>query len=115
MLSPFPLRQTTDAAVPSTEKVMPPRDTDATRLNFPLPLAVTLFGLAATAAAGVWRIETKVAQMTTAMEYERQLDAERQKLLDQRFAALEAKIEAAGLRNAAISMYQELQKPKPIR
>lgn len=97
------------------EDVSPPREaksTDASKLSFPLPLAVTLVGLAITAAAGIWRIESKVSVITTTIEYERQLDAQREKYLDQRFAALEAKIETAGLRNSALVMSQELQKHK---
>ena len=91
--------------------VSPPREakvTDASKLNFPLPLAITLVTLAVAAAAGIWRIESKVNVITTTIQYERQLDEQREKYLDQRFAALEAKIESAGLRNAAMSMYQGL-------
>ena len=86
--------------------------TDASRLQFPLPLTLTLGGLAIAAAAGVWRIEAQVSVITTTIAYERQLDAQREKYLDQRFAALEAKIESAGLRNAAMSLSQELAKQK---
>lgn len=88
----------------------PARATDVTKLTLPLPFTITLIGLALAAAAGVWRIESKVAAFETALSYERQLDAERSKTLDSRFAALEAKIESAGLRNAAMAMSQELDK-----
>lgn len=88
---------------------------DATRLAFPLPLTITLLTLAVTAAAGVWRIENRVSRFETAFEYERQLDAERTKTIEERFRALEAKIEAAGLRNAAMVMSQELQKQQQER
>ena len=121
-----PLRDATDAAVyedrmrvaafPIGEPdVSPPKDhkgTDATKLNFPLPLTIMLVGLALTAAAGIWRIESKVSVITTTIEYERELDRQREKYLDQRFSALEAKIETAGLRNAALALSQELAKPK---
>ena len=83
---------------------------DATRLAFPLPLTITLLTVAIAAAAGIWRIESKVSVITTTIEYERELDRQREKYLDQRFGALEAKIESAGLRNAALVMSQELQK-----
>lgn len=88
---------------------MSPRETpDATKLTIPLPYMVTLIMLALGGAAGVWRIENKVSVITTTIEYERELDRQREKYLDQRFAALEAKIEAAGLRNAAMSLSQKL-------
>ena len=62
--------------------------------------------------AGVWRIESQVSILTTKIEYERQLDTERSKALDQRFEALESKIEAAGLRNAAMGFATQLQEQK---
>ena len=95
--------------------VSPPREakvTDASKLNFPLPLAITLVGLAITAAAGIWRIESKVNVITTTIQYERQLDEQREKYLDQRFAALEAKIEASGLRNSNMTLATEMQKQR---
>lgn len=85
---------------------------DATRIVVPLPYTVTLLLLALGGAAGVWRIENKVSVITTTIEYERELDRRREKELDQRFAALEAKIEAAGLRNAAMALSQELAKSR---
>ena len=44
------------------------------------------------------------------MEYERQLEVEKAKLLDQRFEALKSMIESTGLRNANMSLAQELMK-----
>lgn len=93
-------------------RVSPRTEPDASKLTIPLPYMVTLITLALGAAAGVWRIENKVSVITNSIEYERELDRQREKYLDQRFAALEAKIEAAGLRNAALSMSQELVKGK---
>jgi hypothetical protein len=75
---------------------------------------ITLFVLAL-GAAGVWRIQNDVSVITKTIEYERELDRRREKELDQRFSALEAKIEAAGLRNAALSLSQELAKQKGQR
>lgn len=90
----------------------PARATDASNLSFPMPLMITIIGLAMAIAAAMWRIETRVSIITTSMEYERQLDVERGKVLEQRFNALEAKIDAAGLRNAAMAMAQSLQHEK---
>ena len=95
------------------DALTPPRAmSDATKLTIPLPYMVTLIVLALGVAAGVWRIENKVSVITTTIEYERELDRQREKYLDQRFSALEAKIEAAGLRNAAMNLSQELQKER---
>lgn len=96
--------------LPEERDVSPPKANDATKLVIPLPYLGGLLVLALAAAAGVWRIEGKVSVITTTIEYERELDRQREKYLDQRFTALEAKIEAAGLRNAAMSLSQELQK-----
>lgn len=81
---------------------------DATKLSFPLPLMLTLIGLAITFVAGVWRVEANVSVLSNSIRYEKELDAQREKYLDQRFTALEAKIETAGLRNAALAMSQQL-------
>lgn len=86
------------------------RTTDATKLAFPLPLAISLLVASLAGVGGIWRIESKVSVITTTIEYERELDRQREKYLDQRFTALEAKIESAGLRNAAMSLSNELQK-----
>lgn len=90
----------------------PSRSTDVTKLTLPLPFTITIVGLALAAAAGVWRIESKVATIETSMEYERRLDTERAETIKQRFEAMEAKIDAAGLRNANMSLVQELQKQR---
>lgn len=90
--------------------VSPPKAVDAQRLSFPLPFMLTLGGLALVAVGGVWKIEEQVSVLTTTISYERQLDAERAKYLDQRFAALELKIDAAANRGAALNMAQELSK-----
>lgn len=84
------------------------RSTDAAKLTVPLPYLATLIGLALAGAAGVWRIEGKVGQFETAMQYERELDQQREKYLDQRFSALEAKIESSGLRNFAMQQQSRI-------
>lgn len=111
-MGPAPVLTFRPDRVPPSEDARVDPSTDATRLAFPLPLTITLLATALAAAAGIWRIESKVSVLTTTIEYERQLDTQREKYLDQRFAALEAKIESAGLRNAALAMSQELSKSK---
>ncbi len=105
------------------QAMSPPREerrVNVERLTVPLPLTLTVVGMAIAAAAGVWTIEAQVSVITTSLAYERQLSAEReetdksikaaeQKYLDQRFEALEAKIDAAGLRNANMGLAQALQ------
>lgn len=102
-----PFRQ---EAEPTLEASVSPKPQDVTKLVLPLPYTITLLVLALGGAAGIWRIEDRVNIITTTIEYERELDRRREKELDQRFAALEAKIEAAGLRNAALAMSQQLSR-----
>ena len=98
---------------PAKEPMSPERRvTDLTKTSVPLPFMLTIIGAAIGAAMGVWRIESQVSIITTKIEYERELDAERTKTLNQRFEALEAKIEAAGLRNFNMSILTELDKAK---
>lgn len=100
-----------------------PRATDITKVHVPMPFMVTLVLIAMGGAAGVWRIESKVSVIETSMAYERQMatermqrenerDADYRRYIDQRFETLEAKLESAGLRNAALSMSQEIAKQK---
>lgn len=102
-------RRVRDTAI--EDPVSPPREgrqTDLTKTSVPLPFMLTIVAAAIAVAMGVWRIESQVSILTTKIEYERQLDAERSKALDQRFEALESKIEAAGLRNTAMAAYSQL-------
>lgn len=102
-------RRKDDAPIEGTVAPHDERTTDATKLAFPLPLAISLLVASLAGVGGIWRIESKVSVITTTIEYERELDRQREKYLDQRFTALEAKIEAAGLRNAAMNLSQQLQ------
>lgn len=95
------------------EIVSPPRPARATddvmKLKVPLPVTVTLIAAAIGIAAAMWRIETNMSNINLIIQYERQLDVERQKQLDLRFQALDAKIETAGLRNASMNLATQLQ------
>ncbi len=84
------------------------RATDVMRLNVPLPFTITLIAMAIGIAAAVWRIEANVSNINIKIEYERQLDAERQRALDLRFEALNAQIQAAGLRGTSMTLSSAL-------
>lgn len=106
--------------------VTPPResrssDVSVSRLTLTLPMVGIIVGtaLSVTGAQYIAQAGQREAQaimqsdirdMRTRMEYEAKLNEKDSILLEQRFQALEAKIETAGLRNAAISMSGELQK-----
>lgn len=96
--------------------VSPPKSTDASRLTFPWPLTVGLIVFAVTIGSFVWRIEANVGAINARLDAREKSDAEikdiTQKYLDQRFATLESKIDAAGLRNANMALAQELQKER---
>lgn len=122
----YPLRIPTDAAVYEDKEpdVSPPREgriTDLTKTSVPLPFMLTVIAFAIAVAAGIWRIESQVTVIQTAISYERELDQQRatrqderdtdyRRYIDQRFETLEAKIESAGLRNASMALAQELKK-----
>ena len=117
-------RRVLDTAIEDT--LSPPskdRTTDANTVSFPLPLTITIIGLVIGIAGFLYRIDTKVGVIETAMSYERQLGAERMQrqserdtdyrnYINQRFETLEAKIESAGLRNFNATLAQELAKTK---
>lgn len=114
----------TDEGLPEERDVSPPRDTritDASKLSFPLQLVIAIVVGCVTIVSGQMlldrgrgdaqaQIQSDVRDILTRMEYEAKLKAATDKALDSRFAALEAKIDAAGLRNAAMSMSQEMQR-----
>lgn len=95
---------------PLTDTMTERRATDLTKLSVPLPFMVTIVGLVVAIAAGVWRIDSRVSIIEERAQMQKDVDAERARYLDQRFAAVEAKIETAGLRNAAMALSQELAK-----
>ena len=107
-----------DTAVSSTRDT---RSTDASKLSFPLQLVIAIVVGCVTIVGGQAlidrgrgdaqaQIQSDVRDILTRMEYEAKLKGMSDKALDERFDALEAKIESAGLRAAALSMSQELQR-----
>lgn len=114
-------RPVPDAAIEDAP-VSPPRDEkthDASKLSLPIGwvagIVVFVVGFAINNALSMAALRSDVRDMLTRQEYEAKLRDNDKMLLDQRFAALEAKIEAAGLRNAAMSLSQELAKQKGQR
>lgn len=99
------------------------RSTDASRLSFPLQLVIAIVVGCVTIVSGQMlldrgrseaqsQIQSDVRDILTRMEYEAKLKAMSETALEQRFKSLESKIEAAGLRNAAMAMSQQLQERK---
>lgn len=86
------------------------RTTDLSKTSVPLPFMLTIIATVVAIAAGVWRIDSRVSVIDARYQMQKELDAERAKYIDQRFEVVEAKIESAGLRNAAMSLSQELAK-----
>jgi hypothetical protein len=93
----------------------PAKTTDVAKLTVPLPMMAAIVGSCLLAAAGVWRIETKVAVFEAAYTHQRERDADYREYINQRFETLEAKIESAGLRNANMALSQELAKQRGQR
>lgn len=58
------------------------------------------------------QMQSDIRNIGTRMDSSAEVRKLEKELLDQRFNALEAKIDAAGLRNAALNLSQELQKAK---
>ena len=113
MVKEFP----TLAVYPSNEQevisVSPAsKSTDASTLSFPLPLLIGTIAFAVSVGGSMWMVVSDVRDIRTRMELQKELDALNSKLLEERFKTLEAQIQTAGLRNAALSLSQELQKQK---
>lgn len=110
-----------DIDVSPTTAVRDTRSTDASKLSFPLQLVIAIVVGCVTIVGGQAimdrgqnleraKIQSDVRDILTRMEYEATLRDISDKALNARFDALEAQIESAGLRNAAMSMSQELQR-----
>ena len=92
--------------------VSPAKTTDASKLSFPLPLVIGAIMFAVTVMGSMWMVVSDVRDIRTRMELQKEIDAINRQLLEERFKSLEAQIQAAGLRNSAMAMSQELQKQK---
>jgi hypothetical protein len=97
---------------PAKDTMTERRSTDLTKTIVPLPFMVGIIVTAISIAAGIWSIRTDVQLMNMRMEYEAKLRLADKETFDQAFKALEAKIDAASNRNAALAAYQELSQQK---
>ena len=106
----YPDRAHKDTAVEPS--ATPP--TDASRLTLPLAwvvgIVITVGGFGVTQALNMAAMRSDVRDILTKMQYEAQMNAKDEQLFDARFKALEAKIDAAGLRNFNMMQAQELAK-----
>jgi len=98
-----------DTAVSPTAK-----STDASQLSLPIVwvagIVITVGGFGISQALSVAAMRSDVRDILTRMEYEAKMRESDARLLEARFASLDAQISSAGLRNAAVTMSQELQK-----
>jgi len=85
-------------------------NSDITKTSVPLPFMVGIISIALGIAAAVWSIRTDVQLMSLRMEYEAKIREADKESTAQSFKALEAKIDAAGLRNFNMSIMSDLQK-----
>jgi hypothetical protein len=88
------------------------RATDLMKATVPLPSMAGLIICALAIAAVMWRLEARLDLINERIEHNKELIDLREKSLEDRFKMLEAKIEAAGLRNSAMILSQELAKSK---
>lgn len=104
-----------------------PKTTDISKISLTAPMAAALIVAVAAIVGAFWQLrgvdsaqmgafrntlEQLQSRLSEREASESKLDELNQKYLDQRFAALEAKIDAAGLRNANMALAQELQKQR---
>lgn len=97
------------------DTVSPPaKSTDASKLSLPIAwvvgIVITVGGFGISQALSMAAMRSDVRDILTRMEYEakmREMDAS---ILDAKFKALDAQITSAGLRNAALSMTQQIDK-----
>ncbi len=115
-VSTFPIEAPIDMAPPKEEKSV-----DVSRMSFTLQMVVTIVAAAISAAVGVLSTQSATKDEQALLRSDMRVIIEKmnaqdevkrleKQILDQRFESLEAKIEAAGLRNAAMSLSQELQR-----
>jgi len=99
---------------PLKDTMSPPREerrsTDAAKLTFPLPMTVGAIVFALSIGGAVWSIKTDVQLMNMRMEYESKLREADKEMFNAGIKALEAKIDAASNRAAALAAMQELTK-----
>lgn len=91
--------------------VSPPREeklTDLTRAAVPLPFMLTVLGSVVAIAFFVFSIKNDVSLIEARLESEREVRIETEKRRDAQFSELSAQINNAGLRNANMSMAQEV-------
>ena len=102
------------------------KSTDASKLTVPLQMAVAAIIGALSVSAFYYAsnqatnktisdIAADIRVMRTEMAGQKELEKVKADNLELRFKTLEAKIETAGLRNAALSLSQELQKQKEAK
>jgi hypothetical protein len=96
--------------------VSPPKSTDASQLSLPIAwvagIVITVGGFAISQALSVAAMRSDVRDILTRMEYEAKMRESDAKLLEARFASLDAQISSAGLRNFNMAQAQELAKQK---
>ena len=97
--------------------VSPPREnraTDLSKTSVPIAwvvaIAVFVGGFGVSQALSMAAMRSDVRDILTRMEYEAKMREGDAKLLDARFAALDAQITSSGLRNAALGMTQQIDK-----
>ena len=92
------------------------KTTDVSRISLTAPMVFALLASVVTIVGAFWSIknsddrvtlsiQSEVRNIQTSMAYEAKIN-------EQRFLALDAKVESASLRQAALSMAQELAKQK---
>jgi len=114
-VAPFPIAAQDARDVSPTAKT-----TDASTLTIPVSwvwvIVVAIVSFALNQAYTLNGVRSDVRSMSDHFEErsraEKQIDDLNQKYLEQRFAALEAKIESAGLRNANMALAAASQKGK---
>lgn len=104
-----------DALSPPRSMQTRERATDLMKTTVPLPSMAGLIICALAIAAVMWRLESRLDLINERIAHNKELIDLREKALEDRFKMLEAKIEAAGLRNSAMILSQELAKKNAER
>jgi hypothetical protein len=104
-----------DEVRPHEDTVSPTaKSTDASQLTLPIRWVVGIVmvvgGFGISQALSMAAMRSDVRDILTRMEYEAKMRENDARLLEARFASLDAQITSAGLRNAAVAMSQEIIK-----
>jgi hypothetical protein len=78
---------------PEEQDVSPPKATDASTLQFPLPLVIGLVVFAAAVVGSTWTTASNIRDINTRLEMQTKIDEANRKLQDERMGAMKSSLD----------------------